>query len=159
MDSNKLKNSKAKISPNSKEAEQSVLGCMLINQESVSKAIQNLTPESFYDKSNAVIFKNMQRLFNDNKNIDYVSLGNQLEKNKELELIGGYHYLTGLTDNAPSAQNVEYYANIVKEKQILRRIISVSVDIQEEAYDSKEDANNVLDKAEQILFDISKDVQ
>ena len=159
MDSNKLKNSIAKMSPHSKEAELSVLGCMLINQESVSKAIQNLTSESFYDKSNAVIFKNMQRLFNDNKNIDYVSLGNELEKNKELDLVGGYHYLTGLTDNAPSAQNVEYYANIVKEKEILRRIISVAVNITDEAYDSKEDANNILDKAEQILFDISKDVQ
>ena len=159
MDNNKLKNSIAKMSPHSKEAEQSVLGCMLINQESVSKAIQNLTSESFYDKSNAIIFKNMQRLFNDNKNIDYVSLGDELEKNKELELVGGYHYLTGLTDNAPSAQNVEYYANIVKEKEILRRIISVAVNITDEAYDSKEDANNILDKAEQILFDISKDVQ
>ncbi len=159
MDNNKLKNSIAKMSPHSKEAEQSVLGCMLINQESVSKAIQNLTSESFYDKSNAIIFKNMQRLFNDNKNIDYVSLGDELEKNKELELVGGYHYLTGLTDNAPSAQNIEYYANIVKEKEILRRIISVAVNITDEAYDSKEDANNILDKAEQILFDISKDVQ
>ena len=101
----------------------------------------------------------MQKLFNDNKNIDYVSLGNQLEKNKQLDLVGGYHYLTGLTDGAPSAHNVEYYANIVKEKEILRRIISVAVNITDEAYDSKEDANNILDKAEQILFDISKDVQ
>jgi replicative DNA helicase len=155
----KLKDNIAKMSPHSIEAEQAVLGCMLINQESVSKVIQELTSNSFYDKSNGVIFENMQKLFNDNKNIDYVSLGNQLEKNKRLDLVGGYHYLTGLSEGAPSAHNVEYYANIVKEKEILRRIISVAVNITDEAYDSREDANNILDKAEQILFDISKDVQ
>ena len=158
-DKNKLKDSIAKMSPHSIEAEQATLGCMLINQESVSKAIQELTSNSFYDKSNAIIFENMQKLFNDNENIDYVSLGNQLEKNKQLDSIGGYHYLTMLTDKAPSAHSVDYYANIVKEKEILRRIISVAVNITDEAYDSKEDANNILDKAEQILFDISKDVQ
>jgi len=156
---NKLKNSIAKMSPHSIESEQAVLGCMLINKESVSKAIQELTSNSFYDKSNAIIFENMQKLFNDNKNIDYVSLGNQLEKNKQLESVGGYHYLTGLTNGAPSAHSVDNYAKIVKEKEILRRIISVAINITDEAYDSKEDANNILDKAEQILFDISKDVQ
>ena len=156
---NKLKDSIAKMSPHSIESEQAVLGCMLINQESVSKAIQELSSNSFYDKSNSIIFENMQKLFNDNKNIDYVSLGNQLEKNKQLEAVGGYHYLTGLTNDAPSARSVDNYAKIVKEKEILRRIISVAVNIKEEAYESKEDANNILDKAEQILFDISKDVQ
>ena len=156
---NKLKDSITKMSPHSVESEQAVLGCMLINQESVSKAIQELTSNSFYDKSNAIIFENMQKLFNDNKNIDYVSLGNQLEKNKQLEAVGGYHYLTGLANDAPSAHSVGNYAKIVKEKEILRRIISVAVNITDEAYESKEDANNILDKAEQILFDISKDVQ
>ena len=156
---NKLKDSIGKMSPHSIESEQAVLGCMLINQESVSKAIQELSSNSFYDKSNSIIFENMQKLFNDNKNIDYVSLGNQLEKNKQLEAVGGYHYLTGLTNDAPSARSVDNYAKIVKEKEILRRIISVAVNIKEEAYESKEDANNILDKAEQILFDISKDVQ
>ncbi|MAV93165.1 MAG: replicative DNA helicase [Candidatus Marinimicrobia bacterium] len=144
--------------PYAPEAEKAVLGCMLINQESVSIAIQKLSSESF-EKKNSLIFKNMERLFNNNENIDYVSLGNELEKNNELELIGGYHYLTGLANNAPSAESVDYYANIVKEYEIKRRIIEVSQKINDEAYESKEDANNILDKAEQILFDISKDVQ
>ncbi|MAN35802.1 MAG: replicative DNA helicase [Candidatus Marinimicrobia bacterium] len=144
--------------PYAPEAEKAVLGCMLINQESVSIAIQKLSSESF-EKKNSLIFKNMERLFNNNENIDYVSLGNELEKNNELELVGGYHYLTGLANNAPSAESVDYYANIVKEYEIKRRIIEVSQKINDEAYESKEDANNILDKAEQILFDISKDVQ
>ena len=159
MDNKKnLNNTIAKMMPYAPEAEKAVLGCMLINQESVSIAIQKLSSTSF-EKKNSLIFKNMERLFNDNENIDYVSLGNELEKNKELELIGGYHYLTGLANNAPSAESVDYYANIVKEYEIKRRIIEVSQKINDEAYESKEDANNILDKAEQILFDISKDVQ
>ena len=159
MDNKKsLNNTIAKMMPYAPEAEKAVLGCMLINQESVSIAIQKLSSESF-EKKNSLIFKNMERLFNNNENIDYVSLGNELEKNNELELVGGYHYLTGLANNAPSAESVEYYANIVKEYEIKRRIIEVSQKINDEAYESKEDANNILDKAEQILFDISKDVQ
>ena len=159
MDNKKNSNNTiAKMMPYAPEAEKAVLGCMLINQESVSIAIQKLSSASF-EKKNSLIFKNMERLFNDNENIDYVSLGNELEKNKELELIGGYHYLTGLANNAPSAESVDYYANIVKEYEIKRRIIEVSQKINDEAYESKEDANNILDKAEQILFDISKDVQ
>jgi len=159
MDNKKsLNNTIAKMMPYAPEAEKAVLGCMLINQESVSIAIQKLSSESF-EKKNSLIFKNMERLFNNNENIDYVSLGNELEKNNELELIGGYHYLTGLANNAPSAESVDYYANIVKEYEIKRRIIEVSQKINDEAYESKEDANNILDKAEQILFDISKDVQ
>tara|TARA_B000000532_G_scaffold33847_1_gene23643 strand:- start:4287 stop:5654 length:1368 start_codon:yes stop_codon:yes gene_type:complete len=159
MDNKKsLNNTIAKMMPYAPEAEKAVLGCMLINQESVSIAIQKLSSESF-EKKNSLIFKNMERLFNNNENIDYVSLGNELEKNNELELVGGYHYLTGLANNAPSAESVDYYANIVKEYEIKRRIIEVSQKINDEAYESKEDANNILDKAEQILFDISKDVQ
>ena len=159
MDNKKsLNNTIAKMMPYAPEAEKAVLGCMLINQESVSIAIQKLSSTSF-EKKNSLIFKNMERLFNNNENIDYVSLGNELEKNNELELIGGYHYLTGLANNAPSAESVDYYANIVKEYEIKRRIIEVSQKINDEAYESKEDANNILDKAEQILFDISKDVQ
>ena len=159
MDNKKsLNNTIAKMMPYAPEAEKAVLGCMLINQESVSIAIQKLSSASF-EKKNSLIFKNMERLFNNNENIDYVSLGNELEKNNELELVGGYHYLTGLANNAPSAESVDYYANIVKEYEIKRRIIEVSQKINDEAYESKEDANNILDKAEQILFDISKDVQ
>ena len=153
-----LNNTIAKMMPYAPEAEKAVLGCMLINQESVSIAIQKLSSASF-EKKNSLIFKNMEYLFNNDENIDYVSLGNELEKNNELELVGGYHYLTGLANNAPSAESVDYYANIVKEYEIKRRIIEVSQKINDEAYESKEDANNILDKAEQILFDISKDVQ
>ena len=145
--------------PHSIEAEEGVLGCMLINNESVSKAIQLLDSRSFYNTTNAIIFQNMIELFDDNHKIDYISLTDKLKKNKQLSEIGGAYYITGLSNNAPSAHNVEYYVQIVKEKEILRRIISVSIDISTEAYESQEDASNILDKAEQVLFNVSQDVQ
>ena len=149
----------ARISPHSNEAEEGVLGCMLINTESVPIAIQLLDAKSFYNTNNSIIFKNMIELFDTNRTIDYISLTEQLKKNKQLKIVGNSYFITGLSNNAPSAHNVEYYAQIVKEKEILRRIISVAVDISTEAYESQDDATNILDKAEQILFNISQDIQ
>ena len=96
-------------------------------------------------------------MYNDNKNIDYVSITEQLKKNKSLDAIGGTYYITGLTNSAPSAQNIEYYANIVKEKSILRNVIKVARNMSEEAYDNKDELTHILDKAEQTLFSLSQD--
>ena len=148
-----------RISPHSIEAEEGVLGCMLINSESIPKAIQLLDSKSFYSTNHSIIFENMVELFDNNKSIDYITLTEQLKKNKQLKNVGGSYFITGLSNNAPAAHNVEYYAQIVKEKEILRRIISVAVDISTEAYESQEDATNILDKAEQVLFNVSQDVQ
>jgi len=159
MTDNKVKDKITRISPHSIEAEEAVLGCMLINNDSVAKAIQSLDSKSFYSSANSTIFENMKELFEKNNNIDYVSLTDQLKKKKKLDLVGGAYYITGLSNNAPSAHNVEYYADIVKEKEILRRIISVAINISTEAYESSDEATNILDKAEQILFNVSQDVQ
>ena len=83
----------------------------------------------------------------------------RLKKKKKLSSVGGSYYVTGLSNKAPSAEAVEYYIQIVKEKAILRNIISVSVNISSDAFDSQEDAVNILDKAEQTLFSISQDAQ
>ena len=152
-------NKKVPRMPNDLVAESAVLGCMLINNNSVSKAIQILEPDSFYDFKNKVIFENMIDLFEKNKAIDYVSLIDQLKKNKKLDEIGKSTYITGLSEKAPSAENVEYYAHIVKEKFVLRQIIQVSINISEQAYDGKEDVTDILDKAEQILFNVSQGAQ
>ena len=159
VDKNKNIKDLGRISPHSFEAEEAVLGCMLINNEAVSKVIQELNSTSFYKSSNAIIFDSMVELFNNDMNIDYISLVDQLKKKKQLKSIGGSYFITGLSKNAPSAENVQYYIQIVKEKAILREIISVSINISSEAYDSKEDAVNILDKAEQILFTVSQNAQ
>ena len=159
VDKVKNKNDLGRISPHSLEAEEAVLGCMLINSEAVSKVVQLLDKTSFYSNANSIIFENMMDLFSKNMNIDYVSLIDVLKKKKQLTAVGGTYYVTGLSNKAPSAENIEYYATIVKEKAILRNVISVAVDISTEAYDNQDDAAGILDKAEQTLFSISQEAQ
>jgi len=159
MATNTKNKNEGQISPHSLEAEEAVLGCMLINKESVSKVIQDLDSSSFYNSATAIIFENMLELFNLNLDIDYISLTNQLKKNKKLKDAGGAYYITGLSNNAPSSENIEYYSKIVKEKSILRNIISVAINLTTDAYNDQDEPVKILDKAEQTLFSISQNAQ
>ncbi|MBI72264.1 MAG: replicative DNA helicase [Candidatus Marinimicrobia bacterium] len=150
-------NKNLRVSPNIVEAEAAVLGCILINSESMSQAMQIVDEKDFYNPSNATIYENMLLLFENNKTIDYVSVIEQLKKNNKLKEVGDAYYITGLTEQAPSTQNVEYYAKLVKEKSILRNIINVASNISNEAYQDQGDVTEILDKAEQTLFSLSKD--
>ena len=152
-------NKQTRQMPHDIVAESAVLGCMLINNNSVSKAIQILEPNSFYDPKNKIIFENMVSLFNENKAIDYISLIDQLKKNKQLDKVGKSIYITTLSEEAPSSENVDYYAQIVKDKFVLRQIIQVSINISDQAYDGKENVTDILDRSEQILFNVSQDAQ
>ena len=145
--------------PQSIESEKAVLGSMLISKDAIPRAMNILIDNSFYDAKHQIIYKNIMELFEKNEVIDSVSLINNLKKNKELEKVGGAYYLTGLSNEAPSFENVEYYANIVKEKYILRTVISVSKEISFDAYDEHLDVGTILDKAEQKLFNISQQSQ
>ena len=156
---NKDSNQQGRISPNSIESEESVLGCMLISNSAVSKVVDALDANSFYSNPNSIIFTNIVELFNENSTIDYITLIDKLKKNKKLDIVGGAYYVTGLSTKAPSAESVDYYIQIVKEKAILRHIINVGADIASEAFDSQQDAVNILDKAEQTLFSISQKAQ
>ncbi|MBI65882.1 MAG: replicative DNA helicase [Candidatus Marinimicrobia bacterium] len=146
-----------KISPHSEEAELAVLGCMLINDEAANKVIQILSANDFYIKKNKIIYNSILEVFNSNKNIDHVSVVEQLKKNKELKNVGGAYYVTGLTESAPSAHNVDYYSNIVKDKSILRNIVKVAQNMTDEVYENQDEVNQILDKAEQTLFNLSQD--
>ena len=149
-------NKNLRVSPNIVEAEAAVLGCILINSESMSQAMQIVDEKDFYNPSNATIYENMLLLFENNKTIDYISVIEKLNKNNKLKEVGDAYYITGLTEQAPSTQNVEYYAKLVKEKSILRNIINVASNISNEAYQDH-DVTEILDKAEQTLFSLSKD--
>ncbi len=148
-----------RIAPHSFESEEAVLGCILINPNAMSQSIQVISSSDFYNSSNATIYQNMVDLFNNNTKIDYVSLIEQLKKNKSLKQVGDAYYITGLSERAPSSENVEYYARIVKEKSLLRNIINVAVTISSDAYEDSEDVTHILDKAEQTLFTLSQDAE
>ena len=152
-----LKNKDIRISPSIIEAEAAVLGCILINPDAMAKSMEFLNEKDFYNRSNAIIYENMLVLFEDNNTIDYISVIEQLKKTKKLKEVGDAYYITGLTEQAPSTQNVEYYAKLVREKSILRNIINVASTISNEAYDNQSDVTEILDKAEQTLFSLSKD--
>ena len=155
--SENTKNKDIRISPSIIEAEAAVLGCILINPEAMAKSMEFLNEKDFYNHSNATIYENMLVLFEGNNTIDYISVIEQLKKTKKLKEVGDAYYITGLTEQAPSTQNVEYYAKLVREKSILRNIINVASTISNEAYDNQSDVTEILDKAEQTLFSLSKD--
>ena len=97
-------------SPYSISAEKAVLGCMLINKESIHKTIHSLSINAFYDESHKIIFKSICDMFESGKIVDSVTLIDHLKKNKDLKKVGDSYYITGLIEDAPSSENVDYYA-------------------------------------------------
>lgn len=142
--------------PSAPEIEASVLGAMMIEKEAVPKAIEILKPESFYVSAHSKIFTAMQALFENDEPIDTVTLYEELKKKKELEEVGGAVYLSKLSQNIPSAANIEYHAKILLEKAMLRGMITASHEIAKSAYEESEDAFDILDKAERKIFAIAE---
>ena len=148
-----------RVPPNSKDAEAAVIGCMLIDPQAISKAFQILNIDSFYNSSNATIFRIMLDLFDKNKTIDTISIIAELEKKGEIDNVGGPYYITGLSSDAPTSENIEYYAKLVQEKFILRKIIETSRNMSTYAYESKEEISTILDRAEQTIFELSQNAE
>ncbi len=145
-----------KIPPQNIEAEQSVLGSMLIEEEAVSKVIDILDRNAFYYETHQDIFDVILDLFNKHKAIDLITVTEELKKRKLIEKIGGAGYLTTLINSVATAANVEHYARIVKEKAILRNLIYVSNQIINDCYRESEEVETILDKAQQNVFNISQ---
>lgn len=144
------------VQPQSNEAEQAVLGAMLSSKEAVSKSLQWISDSHFYKESHGKIFRAMVQLFNDGEPIDTVSVVTLLKKVKELEAVGGAYYITGLVESVPTVANIEHYAKIVLEKAMLRKLIQVSHDLTKNAYDDRQEVDDILDVAEQAIFSISQ---
>ncbi len=144
------------VQPQSLEAEQAVLGSMLTSKEAVSKAMQWVGPNHFYKSAHGKIFSTMVALFNEGEPIDTISVIDRLKKNKELETVGGAYYITGLMETVPTVANVEGYAKIVLEKALLRQLILLAHDLSKEAYDDRQSVDEILDSAEQAIFNITQ---
>ena len=144
-----------KVPPQNIEAETAVLGSMLIEEEAIGTAIEILDSSFFYKDSHKSIFSAICELFNADKGVDLVTLVEALNKKGILESVGGAAYITNLTATVPTAANVAYYANIIKEKAILRNLITTATGIVSECYAQSQDAKALLDKAQQQIFDIT----
>jgi len=142
--------------PAAPEIESSVLGAMLIEKEAVPKALELLTPSSFYLKAHRLIFEAMVSLFESSEPIDTVTLYEELKKREQIEDVGGAVYLSKLSQNISSAANIEFHAKIILEKEILRGLISSSHEIARAAYSGTDDAFEILDRAERKIFEITE---
>ncbi len=145
-----------KIPPQNIEAEQALLGCLLIDEEAIYKVADILAPDDFYKEIHEVIYQTILDLFGKQEPIDTLSVANRLEENKKLDFVGGRSYLIHLSNAVPNSSNVKNYAQIVQKKATLRKLIQASTKTIEDAYEEDQDAVNILDKAEQRIFAISK---
>jgi len=145
-----------KIPPQNLDAEQSVLGAMLIDHEAVAKAIETLRPQDFYRDANAHIYEAIVNLFDRSEAVDLITLSEELRQSGLLDQVGGVSYVAGLANSVPTSANVEYYARIVQEKSLLRSLISASTRIAQMGYAGDEEIESLLDKAEQMIFEVSQ---
>jgi replicative DNA helicase len=145
-----------RLPPQNIEAEQSVLGAVLLDNEAIAVAIEHLLPDDFYRDSHKKIFISMLELYEKNEPIDLITLTEQLNRKEQLEEIGGASYLSSIVNLVPTSANVRYHAKIVKEKAILRNLITTATEIITTCYDAEGDVNELLDGAETKIFSISE---
>lgn len=145
------------IPPQNIEAEQSVLGSLLIDKDALVKIADILEPKDFYKEKHGMIFKSMLDLYEKKEPIDLLSLGNRLEEKKQLEKIGGKSYLIKLARLTPTSAHIVIYAKIVQKKATLRKLINAATEITELGYQEEvEDLSQLLDRAESLLFAVSQ---
>jgi replicative DNA helicase len=144
-----------KLPPQNVEAEMAVLGSMLIDEEAIASGLEKLTPAAFYDPANRLIFRKITDLFEQSKAVDLVTLTEELQSENALTEAGGASYLTQLTGSVPTAANIDYYIRIVKEKYILRSLIQSATQIVRDGYETSQDAEELLDRAEKMIFEIA----
>jgi replicative DNA helicase len=145
-----------KIQPQSYEAEQSVLGAVLVDTTAFSKIVDYVHEDSFYWPKHKFVYQVMQDLFNNNEPIDLITVTQALRSREQLEDVGGDLYLDELQDATPFPSNVEFYAKLVQEKYVLRTIFTVSNETAEKVYDPDAEPETVLDGAIASFFDLQK---
>lgn len=145
-----------RIPPQNIEAEESVLGSMLIEAGAVLTASELLTPEDFYKETHRIIFRRMLEMAEAQEAVDMVTLSDKLRATGELERVGGISELARLANFVPTAANVEYYAKIVADKAVIRRLIGAATEIAASAYRGTDDLEDLLDKAEQQIFQVAQ---
>jgi replicative DNA helicase len=144
-----------KLPPQNLEAEQSVLGAVLLENTALLKCIEIITPEDFYRDSHRRIYNAMLDLFDKSEAIDLVTLTEHLTKKNDLETVGGASYLASIASQIPTAANAKYHAKIVREKALLRSLLHSSTDIASKVYEDTSEADELLDYAEKSIFEIS----
>ena len=144
-----------RIPPQNVEAEQAVLGAMLLSHDAVIVAMEKLQSQDFYRDVHRIIFEAMEHLHRENKEIDVITLPDELKRMKKLDDVGGLEYVLNLPNLVGSAANIEYYANIVAGKALARNLISTCTELTTEAYDGQKETEALLDDAERRILQLS----
>ena len=144
-----------RVPPQNIEAEQAVLGAMLIKKEAIAEVSQLLKPADFYREAHRIVYETMLELFNKNEAVDLITVTEQLRKNDLLEKAGGIAFVTSLANAVPTAANVEYHARIVEEKAQLRNLINSATEIAGMAYEASDDITDVMDKSEKMILEVA----
>lgn len=145
-----------RIPPQNVEAEQAVLGAMMLEHNAVVAAMEKLRPGDFYREVHRTIFEAMEHLHHDNKEVDVITLPEELRRMKKLDDVGGLEYILSLPNLVATAANIEYHANIVAEKALARNIITTCTELTSEAYDGEKEPEDLLDDAERRILQISE---
>jgi len=143
--------------PHNLDAERSVLGAILLDNQAFHPAIEVLESADFFLDSHRRLFGRITHLAEQNRPIDLITLHDELERSDELEAVGGSAYLSSLVDGVPRVSNIEHYARIVKEKALLRNLINTSSNIINQALEAEEEADEVLDRAEHAIFALAEE--
>ncbi|MBE7036816.1 MAG: replicative DNA helicase [Ruminococcaceae bacterium] len=154
-----MENGVPKVMPHNKEAEQSILGAMLIDADCVTLVFENLTNSDFYIEANKLIYESMQELFNRDMPIDLVTVSEELNLREQLAAVGGVEYLGYLASTLPTTANLRQYVDIVQDKAMLRRLIRASGEIMEMGYSPGGDTKNIADEAGRLIFDVLENQQ
>jgi replicative DNA helicase len=145
-----------KLPPQSVEAEMSILGGILLDNEAINRVLEILRPEDFYRESHRKILRSMIALNDRGEPCDLITMTDILKRQGELEEVGGGAYLATLVDYVPTAANIAYYCRIVKEKGITRSLINAATEIVTQGYDGQADVEELLDNAQKVIFEISE---
>lgn len=145
-----------KIPPQAIEFEEAVLGAIMLEQNALTSVIDFLKPEIFYTEAHKKIFKAIYDLFENSQTVDLLTVTQELKKSGNLEIAGGAYYVAQLTRRVASAANIEVHARVIMQKFIQRRLIEISSEISRDAYEDSTDVFDMLDKAEQKLFQVSE---
>ncbi|MFM1653513.1 replicative DNA helicase [Brevibacillus sp. B_LB10_24] len=145
-----------RVPPQNLEAEQSVLGAVFLAREALITAVEILRPEDFYKTAHQRVFKTMLDLYEKGEPVDLVTVTAELQDHKLLEEIGGVSYLTDLARSVPTAANIEYYARIVEEKALLRRLIRTATKIANDGYSREDEVGEIIADAERYILELGQ---
>ena len=149
----------ARKMPQNLDAEMSVLGVCFLDDRVVSKVLEEVNEDMFYSDANKKIFLAIKNLHDAGIPIDQTTIADELDKTKSMGAIGGVSYLAEVMDSVVSAANLDYYINIIKEKMIVRNLITTATDIVTEAYNDSDDVTGLLDNAEKNILDVIRSRQ